>query len=82
MTLSYFVAMPFIRANDGAIMPGEAIECPNAAIAVLQAEALSQRTGNVGAIAFSRTADDVGIFSDAVILTKFGDVPSDLTMLF
>jgi hypothetical protein len=29
-TLTYYVALPFIRADDGAMVPGEAFECPNA----------------------------------------------------
>lgn len=63
-------------------MPGEAIECLNAAAAILQAEILSQAAGNVGAIAFSRTGDpDVGKFEDAVVLKTFGELSVDL-MLF
>jgi hypothetical protein len=82
-TLSYFVALPFIRAEDGTMVPGEAIECRNAAAAILRAEILSRIQGNVGAIAFSRTGDpDAGKFEDAVVLKKFGEVPTDLTMLF
>ncbi len=54
-TITYYVALPFIRAADGSTVPGEAIECPNAPTAILQAEFLSQAAGNVGAIAFSRT---------------------------
>jgi hypothetical protein len=83
MTVTYHVALPFIRAEDGTIAPGEAIECRNARAAILRAEILSRIQGNVGAIAFSRTGDpDVGKFEDAVVLKKFGEVPSDLTMLF
>jgi len=52
-TLTYYVALPFIRADDGAMVPGEAIECPNAETAILQAEFLSQAAGNVGTIAFT-----------------------------
>ena len=64
-------------------MPGDAVECLNAATAILQAEFLSQAAGNVGAIAFSRTGDpDVGKFEDAVVLKTFGELPVDLTMLF
>jgi hypothetical protein len=82
-TLTYYVALPFIRADDGTTVPGKAFECPNAATAILQAEFLSQAAGNVGAIAFSRTGDsDVGMFEDAVVLKTFGDLPVDLTMLF
>jgi hypothetical protein len=81
-TLTYYVVLPFIRADDGTV-PGKAFECPNAATAILQAEFLSQAAGNVGAIAFSRTGDsDVGMFEDAVVLKTFGDLPVDLTMLF
>jgi hypothetical protein len=70
-------------SEDGTVAPGEAIECRNAGAAILKAEILARIQGNVGAIAFSRTADpDVGKFEDAVVLKKFGEVPSDLTMLF
>jgi hypothetical protein len=49
----------------------------------LRAEVLSRIPGNVGAVAFSRTGDpDVGKFEDAVGLKTFGELPSDLTMLF
>jgi hypothetical protein len=37
--------------------------------------------GVVGAVAFSRTDDpDIGIFDDAVVLKRFGEVPTDLTI--
>jgi hypothetical protein len=63
-TLTYYVVLPFIRADDGTTVPGKAFECPNAATAILQAEFLSQAAGNIGAIAFSRTGDsDVGMCS-------------------
>jgi len=70
-------------AEDGTIVPGEAIECRNTGAAILRAEILSRIQGNIGAIAFSRTGDpDVGRFEDAVVLKRFDDVPSDITMLF
>jgi hypothetical protein len=81
MTRSYFVALAFIRTEDGPV-PGDAVECPNAVAATLQAEVLRHTAGNVGAVAFSRTANDVGVFGAPVILMKFGDVPSNLRMLF
>jgi hypothetical protein len=56
---------------------------PPAGAAILRAEILSRIPGNVGSIAFSRTGDpDVGKFEDAMVLKRFGDVPSDMTMLF
>jgi hypothetical protein len=83
MTVTYHVALPFIRAEDGTIAPGEATECRNAGAAILRAEVLSRIQGNIGAIAFSRTGDpDVGVFDDAMVLKRFGEVPTDLTMLF
>jgi hypothetical protein len=56
---------------------------PPTCAAILRAEILSRIQGNVGAIAFSRTGDpDVGKFEDAMVLKRFGDVPSGMTMLF
>jgi hypothetical protein len=40
MTRSYFVALAFIR-DEGDIVPGDAVECPNAMDAALQAQVLS-----------------------------------------
>ena len=83
MTGTYHVALPFIRAEDGTIVPGEAVECRNAGAAILKAEILARIQGNIGAIAFSRTGDpNVGKFENAVVLKTFGELPSDLTMLF
>ena len=81
MTRSYFVALAFIR-DEGDIVPGAAVECPNAMDAALQALVLSHAAGNIGAVAYSRTAIDVGVFGETVIIKKFGDAPSDLKMLF
>jgi hypothetical protein len=67
--------------DEGDIVPGDAIECPNAMDAALQAQVLSHAAGNIGAVAYSRTENDVGGFGEAVIIKKFGDVPSDLRML-
>jgi hypothetical protein len=79
--VTYYVALPFIAANDG-IAAGEPTECFNANAAVMRAEALSRKEGNVGAVAFSRTGDPAtGDFSDATIIRKFGDVPTDLSVL-
>ena len=37
--------------------------------------------GVVGAVAFSRIGDtDTGIFDDAVVLKRFGEAPTDLTI--
>ena len=78
---TYFVALPFIAIDQG-VAPGEPVECFNANAAVMRAEALSHKQGHVGAVAFSRTGDPAtGIFSDAKVIRKFGDVPDDLSAL-
>ena len=79
--VTYFVALPFFAADDG-LAPGEPVECFSPNAAVMRAEVLSRREGHVGAVAFSRTGDPAtGDFSDAQIIRRFGNVPSDLTDL-
>jgi hypothetical protein len=83
MTVTYYVAITFTVTDDGTVAPGQAIECPSAGTAILRAEVLSRIRGNIGAVAFSRTGDsNVGVFEDAVVLKKFGDIPIDLSMLY
>ena len=79
--VTYFVALPFVAADDG-IAAGEPTECFNPTAVVMRAEALSRKPGHVGAVVFSRTGDPAtGDFGDAVVIRKFGDVPSDLSTL-
>ena len=74
MDVTYYVALPFVLADDG-VAAGEAVECLSANAAVMRAEALSRKPGCAGAIAFSRTGDPAtGEFSDAKLIRKFGDV--------
>ena len=81
MDVTYYVALPFVMADDG-VAPGEAVECTSANAAVMCAEALSRKPGCVGALAFSRTGDPAtGEFGDATLIRKFGDVPEDLSAL-
>jgi len=79
--VTYFVALPFVAADDG-IAAGEPTECFNPVAVVMRAEALSREPGHVGAVAFSRTGDPAtGEFGDARVLKKFGEVPDDLSTL-
>ena len=79
--VTYFVALPFVAADDG-VAPGEAVECFNPNAAIMRAEALSRKPGNVGAVAFGRTGDPaLGEFGDAKIIRKFGEIPEDLVSL-
>lgn len=76
MDVTYYVALPFVMADDG-LAPGEAVECLSANAAIL-----SRKPGCVGAVAFSRTGDpSSGDFGDAKVMRKFGDVPDDLSTL-
>jgi hypothetical protein len=63
MDVTYYVALPFVIADDGA---GEAVECLSANAAVMRAEALPRKPGCAGAVAFSRSGDPAtGEFGDA-----------------
>lgn len=50
MDVTYYVALPFVTADDG-VAAGEAVECFNPDAAVMRAEALSRKPGIVGAVA-------------------------------
>ena len=79
--VTYFVALPFVAADDG-IAAGEPTECFNSTAVVIRAEALFRKSGHIGAVAFSRTGDPAtGDFGDAKVIKKFGDVPDDLSTL-
>jgi hypothetical protein len=79
--VTYYVALPFIRTEDGTA-PGEAHECQSEAAAIRRAEGMSSDPAHAGAVAFKRAGDpNVGEFSDAVVLKKFGDVPENLSAL-
>jgi hypothetical protein len=81
MDITYYVALPFVLADDG-VAAGEAVECLSANAAVMRAEALSHKPGCAGAIAFCRSGDPAtGEFGDAKLIRKFGDVPDDLSTL-
>ena len=81
MSVTYYVALPFVRTKDG-MAAGHAQEMPNESAAIRRAEATSRDSSNAGALAFERSGDPtVGNFSDAVILKAFGDVPENLDEL-
>lgn len=70
MDITYYVALPFVMADDG-LARGEATECLSANAAVMRAEALSRKPGCAGAVAFSRTGDpSSGDFGDAKVIRK------------
>ncbi|MBI5264391.1 MAG: hypothetical protein HY852_21555 [Bradyrhizobium sp.] len=80
--VTYYVALAFLRDDDGSLVPGDAQECQTPAAALRRAEVLSRAAGHSGAVAFSRNGNPMtGEFSDAKLLKKFGEVPDDLSAL-
>lgn len=78
MSVTYYVAIPFVKTEDG-VAPGEAQEVPNAMAAMRRAEVMSRSPENAGALAFQRSGDpNIGSFNDATILRTFGQVPANL----
>jgi len=74
--ITYYVAMPFLRDDDGSPVAGAAEECQTSTTALRRAEILSRAAGSIGAVAFSRTGDPMmGEFGEAKVLQKFGSVP-------
>jgi len=81
MAVTYYVALPFIRTEEG-VAPGEAQEMPNEGAAIRRVEGMSRMPGNAGALAFKRSGDpNIGSFADATILKTFGEVPPNLDEL-
>jgi hypothetical protein len=71
MSVTYYVALPFVRTEDG-LAPGEAQEMPNEGAAIRRAAAMSRDATYAGAFAFKRSGDPaMGNFNDAVILKTF-----------
>jgi len=74
-SMTYYVAMPFIRVDGGDLVAGEPQECQTAISAERRARSLSAT--HAGAVAFARTGDPgSGDFQPAELLASFGEVPS------
>jgi hypothetical protein len=61
LAVTYYVALPFIRTEDGTA-PGEARECQSEAAAIRRAEGMSRDPANAGAVAFKRAGDPKRVF--------------------
>jgi hypothetical protein len=73
--VTYYVALPFKRGEDGEIVADIPRECPSPLSAIQVAGRLA--SNGIGAIAFSRSGDPAtGEFSDAIVLQSFGEVLS------
>ena len=78
----HYVALPFLRLEDGGLVPGEAVECPHSSAVLRRADAMYRSEANAGAVALARIdSPDLGDFEDAMILKTFGDVPKDFDCL-
>ena len=78
--VTYYVALPFLRNDDGDLIAGEAQERQSAGAALREARRMLETSA--GAVAFSRAGDpSTGDFDDAVVLERFGETP-DLGDLF
>ena len=80
--VTYYVALPFLQDDTGSAVAGAAEEFQSPSAALRRAEVLSRVAGNIGAVAFSRTGEPmIGVFGDAQLLGRFGNVPDDLSGL-
>jgi hypothetical protein len=78
--ITYYVALPFVRADDCTLTPEQAVECQSGDLAIRRARAMVGKFA--GAVAFRRTGDpNEGEFQDATVLGRFGDTPDDLSEL-
>jgi hypothetical protein len=81
MSVTYYVALPFVRTGDG-IAAGDPKECQSESEANRRAEVMSQDPANAGALSFKRTGDfSLENFADATVLRKFSEVPDSLDEL-
>ena len=75
MPVTYYVALSFVRNEEGELVPGESQDRQSASAAERLARKLSLTSA--GAVAFSRTGEPgTGEFEDAVVIGTFGEVPS------
>jgi hypothetical protein len=71
--VTYYVALSYVRTEDGDLVAGEPKEMPSADAA--RREAARMALGTAGAVAFSRTGDPgVGEFEEAKVLATYGEV--------
>ena len=73
--VSRYIAVSFHRVANR-FSPGDAIECPDASLAVRRAQLMMRDNDTVGAVAFSRRSNsETGIVEPAQILTVLGKIP-------
>jgi hypothetical protein len=74
MSVTYYVALPFLKTEDG-VAAGQAQDMPSASAAIRRAEVMSRDPVNAGALAFRRTGNpSSGDFGEPSVLKSFGEV--------
>lgn len=72
-SITYYVALPFVRTEEGDLVPGEAKDFRDSVAAKRAAQAMAAK--HPGAVAFSRSGDPAtGDFAPAVIIATFGKI--------
>jgi hypothetical protein len=78
--ITRYVVVSFRRVG-GDLLPGPAVECPDADLAIQRAELMTRDKEIAGSVAFSRRGNpDTEEYDTAVILKTFGDIPPDFDM--
>jgi hypothetical protein len=73
--ITRYVVVSFRRV-DSDLVPGPAVECPDASLAIQRAELMTRDKEIAGSVAFSRRGNpDTEEYDTAVILKTFGDIP-------
>jgi hypothetical protein len=71
--ITWHTAVPIARQDDGAVVTGDAVECPNPTAARAHAAWLACQPGHIGAVAYTRSGyPALGWYEDAEILERFG----------
>jgi hypothetical protein len=74
----YYTALPFVRLENGGLVPGEAVECPHSSAVIRRADAMAHNEGNAGAAALAHIdSPGLGDLEQPMILKTFGDVPEE-----
>ena len=50
----HYVALPFLRLENGGLVPGEAVDCPHSSAVIQRADAMYRKDANAGAVALAR----------------------------
>lgn len=81
MFISY-TALPFVRLENGGLVPGEAVECSHSSAVIRCADEMSHNEANAGAVALAHI-ESPGLVEceDPLILKTFGDVPEDFVSI-